>query len=67
MSLGIKKCHYCETELSEELLGKPWNLFPIGANEANTTRIYDWDKVICDDCYDDHCVKWGIEMLEGDK
>jgi hypothetical protein len=57
----VQQCYYCDTDLMED-----WNLFPIGANEDNTKRLYDWDKVVCDDCYDEHCTQWDIQPLEGE-
>ena len=56
-----KQCYYCDAELKDD-----WNLFPIGANEDNTNRLYDWDKVICDDCYDHHCTKYNTQPLKGE-
>jgi hypothetical protein len=56
----IKQCYYCETQLTD------WNLFPIGASEDNTKRLYDWDKVICDDCYDEHCTEYQLQPLKGE-
>jgi hypothetical protein len=43
-----------------------WNLFPVGANFFNTKRLYGWDKVICDGCYDNHCTKYNIQPLKGE-
>lgn len=56
----VKQCYYCESKLQD------WNLFPIGANEDNTSRLYDWDKVVCDDCYDGHCTKYQLQPLKGE-
>ena len=55
-------CHYCDLLLTED----NWNLFPVGASEDNTKRLYDWDKNLCDECYDHHCTKWDINPLEGE-
>ena len=59
--METKQCYYCNVELKDD-----WNLFPIGANEDNTERLYDWDKVICDDCYDPHCTKYQLQPLKGE-
>ena len=56
-----QECHYCSAVMKDD-----WNLFPIGADEDNTTRLYEWDKVICDDCYDHHCTNYNIQPLEGE-
>ena len=58
---GIKQCYYCDVEMKDD-----WNLFPVGANFFNTKRLYDWDKVICDGCYDNHCTKYNIQPLKGE-
>ena len=55
----IKQCYYCEVELVDS-----WNLFPIGTNKDKTQRVYDWDKVVCDDCYDNHCTKHNTQPLK---
>lgn len=55
----IKQCYYCDVEMEDH-----WNLFPVGANFFNTERLYDSDKVVCDNCYDNHCVKYNLQPLK---
>jgi hypothetical protein len=58
-----EKCHYCDKPLGVEELDDEHNLFPIGNNEDNTDRTYDWDKSLCDVCYDEHCTDCDIQPL----
>jgi hypothetical protein len=58
-----ENCHYCDKPLGTEDFHDEHNLFPIGNNEDNTDRTYDWDKSLCDVCYDEHCTDYDIQPL----
>lgn len=54
----VKQCHYCNIDLVED-----WNLFPVGQTKHRSRWLYDWEKVLCDECYDAHCTREGFGML----